>query len=322
MLVRADGSRVGGVSGGCLEADVVAAVPLVLRSGQARVLRFDTTAPEDAVFGYGSGCPAVIDVLVEPLNTARADVYLDALAAARTTRQSCALLTVTAGPLFGQRAALHAGHWQGNLASTLSAETRSEVSRALTAQRGGQVPFVTAQGETQAFLEVLLPPLHLLVFGADEGTAVLSRFALELGWEVSVLDFRPALLDAARFPAGVRLIESHGDALPDLLVSDTRCAALVASRHYLYDVAAVRALLHAPPYLGVLGSQVRLERLLGEALGGQFHPMFPHAPAGLDLGARTPAEIALAVISDILASFAARPGGPLKLRERGDYATV
>ncbi|BCJ50554.1 hypothetical protein Asp14428_20290 [Actinoplanes sp. NBRC 14428] len=87
MLVLPDGSTVGGVSGGCLEAGVVDEALAVSRSGEPRILRFDTTDPGDVVMGYGSGCAGIIDVLVEPRGPLAADLSLAALAAARTTRR-------------------------------------------------------------------------------------------------------------------------------------------------------------------------------------------------------------------------------------------
>ena len=326
MLVRADGSRVGSISGGCLEADVAAAVPEVLSSGQVKLLRLDTTSPEDAIFGYGSGCSGIIDVLVEPLDTAAGRFYLSTLQEVRTSRRPAALLTVTSGPLMGQRAAVslegpleNHGRWSGVLAAKLLTAQRT-LEQSVHEGKSAQVTLPTVQGEAQAFMEVLLPPLHLHIFGADEDAAVLARFARELGWPVSVFDFRPRLLETTHFPAGTHLVESRGGQLARHLTVDSRSAALVASRHYLYDVAALRVLLAAPPpYLGVLGSETRLARLLGEVLQGEPCPDVVHAPAGLNLGARNPAEISVSIVGEILATFSGEPKGVSVHRWNSSY---
>jgi xanthine dehydrogenase accessory factor len=322
LLVRPGGSQVGAVSGGCLEGEVVQAVPEILASGQARVLRFDTTGDEDAVFGYGSGCSGVVDILVEPLHSASAALYVQTCWAVDQSRQPAVVLTATAGPLTGQRAIWQAGAWRGPLVDELSPGARRSAEASLSSTISGPVVLTTAQGEVPACLDVLRPPIELLIFGGDEDAAVLARLAHELGWALSVFDFRPRLLDPARFPPGTRLIESGGEALPHRLKPGPATAALVASRHYLYDVAALRALLQAPPpYIGVMGSAIRLERLLNEVRPSPAQLARLHAPVGLDLGARTPAEIALSIVSEVLAVFTGHSATSLaQSRERSSAA--
>ncbi|THF69570.1 XdhC family protein [Deinococcus sp. Arct2-2] len=312
LFADADGTHFGAISGGCLEAEVLYSVPEVVASGQPRLLRFDTTDAEDAVFGYGSGCSGIVDILVESVGSISAGLYLDTLEAVIADRQPAVMITVTSGLHLGQRAAWRGGIWHGPLVPDLPPLVRQQAEGGFDGELPGQFTFSTISGEIQAFAEILHPPLHLCIVGADEGAAVLARFAQELDWSVSVVDFRPLLLEAARFPPGTRLIESGGGELEAHLPSDAFSAVLVASRHYLYDVAALRTLLRAPPpYLGILGSAHRLNRLLTEVQLSACHLKVLHAPVGLDLGAHTPAQIALSIVSEVLATFNSRSGLPM-----------
>lgn len=295
MFVRPDGSTVGGVSGGCLEAEVAAEALEAAASGRSRVLRFDTTDPDDAVTGYGSGCAGVVEVLVEPRGPAAADLGLAASAAVRATRQPGVLVTATAGPSAGGHGWWHRGRWTGPLAEHLD----------------GDGPHAGLPGARLA-REVLEPPVRLVLVGADAGSPELARAARLLGWEVLVVDFRPQLLQEGRFPDGVRLRQALGSQLGGAVPVDAGTAVVVASRHWLYDLAAVSAVLGeqraaVPLYVGLVGSRPRVARLLADALGDGPHPAVVRAPAGLALGARTPAEIAAAVVGEVLAVRSSRP---------------
>lgn len=307
MLVRPDGTRVGGVSGGCLEAEVVEHALEAARRGEPQLLRFDTSDPDDAVFGYGSGCAGVVEVLVEQAAGDDSRTALHAVGSARSTREPTVLLTSLSSELLGARAWWTDGVWRGRLAAHLAGVRPHELSRhggMLVARSGLAGELVLADQGWRVAWEVLEPPLRLLHVGADEGASELAGAARALGWEVTVLDYRPALLDPARFAPGVHLVACEGRALGAYLQADRRTAVVVASRRWLYDVAAMAALTAAaeggpPAYLGLIGSRQRVAALLsshGAPSAGALR-----APAGLTgATARTPAEIAAAVVAEIL----------------------
>lgn len=314
MLVLPDGSTVGGVSGGCLEAEVAAEALQAAADGRARVLRFDTTDPDDAVMGYGSGCAGVIDVLVEPRGPGAADVALAASAEARATRRAAVLVTATAGPLAGAHGWWRAGGWVGDLATHLAPHDAASLTAPRTgasavhdASRSagtGQVLLEGPGGPVPAVWEVVAPPVQLVHVGADAGAPEMASAARHLGWDVVVTDFRPRLLDSARFAPGVRLVEAGGEDLGRRVLPDALTAVLVASRHWLYDRAAVETFAGAPAgtlmYLGLIGSHARVGGLLAGVATGAEGLLRVHAPAGRTLGARTPAEIAVSVVSEVL----------------------
>jgi xanthine dehydrogenase accessory factor len=251
MVVRADGSTTGAVSGGCLEADIIARAADVLTAGTAELVHYDTRTSDDGVLGLGMGCQGVIDVQLEPLAGDALRAEMDRLAELRT---------------------------------------RSAV--------------------------------RLLVCGAGADAIPVVRMAAMTGWLVTVVDHRPTFATAERFPDAERVIRvdaSPADgALASAVALGELAAAVVMGHAATHDRARLHELLGVPTlrYLGVLGPRRRTMELLDGAPGlspGEV-PANVYAPIGLDIGAETPEEIALAIVSECAAVLAGRT--PRSLRER------
>jgi xanthine/CO dehydrogenase XdhC/CoxF family maturation factor len=277
MLLMADGSYVGLLSGGCLESDLQIHAREVLESGVARAVEYDTRGPDDILFGVGAGCEGTMRVLLEP-----------------------------AGPGSTAEAALAAAG-----RATHAGETTS-----LIMVHNSQMPLGTYDGakdlppaeRARAFVESLAPPPHLLICGAAPDALPVVSTARALGWRVSVVDHRPAYAVAARFPgAEVRI------ANPKTLRSEVdlaRChAAVVMSHHLPSDEVYLRELAQAgvPAYVGLLGPKARRNRLAKE-LGPLTEKLKDRirGPVGLDIGATTPEGIALSIVGQIHAWLAGR----------------
>jgi len=160
-----------------------------------------------------------------------------------------------------------------------------------------------------------LPPLRLLVCGAGHDAIPLVRQASELGWHVVVVDVRKALLTAERFPGAAEFTSPDPAVAAEALAPDERTAVILMNHNYLRDIAYLRSFLQTPlDYLGVLGPRGRTEQMLAE-IGAPEAIARLHAPAGLDIGADGPEEVAHAIIAEILAVTRRREGRPL--RDRG-----
>jgi xanthine/CO dehydrogenase XdhC/CoxF family maturation factor len=178
---------------------------------------------------------------------------------------------------------------------------------------------VHAVGSASAFTEVLVPPPHLLVFGAGDDAIPLARFASEVAFRVTVVDHRPAFLDPARFPHEVRLVlRRPEEGLGELPVGPDAFAVLKA--HSLAtDREWLRALLPtATRYLGLLGPRARTEEMLRQI--GAARDDRIHGPVGLDLGAEGPEQVALSIVAELLAARAGREPRPLRAREGSIHA--
>jgi xanthine dehydrogenase accessory factor len=289
LLIPAEGEPIGNINGGCLEGDVARIGREVLASGEPRTVEFDMTADDDAVWGYGLGCNGAIELFVEPTGGA-----LESVAALRSGHGSCLVI-----PLTGPDAGLHLLETEGAAAAALGAGT----------------PRVEEIGGERIYYEPLLPPLRLLVCSAGHDAIPLVRQAAELGWRVVVVDVRNALLTAERFPGASEFASPDPDAAAEALAPDLRTAVVVMSHNYLRDIAYLRSFLDRQlAYLGVLGPRGRTEQMLAQLERSEAIDQL-HAPAGLDIGAEGPEEVAHAIIAEILATTRSRAGSPL--RDRG-----
>ncbi len=290
MVVLPDGGTVGAISGGCLEKDALAHAEAVRAAGAARTVTFDLTRDDDAPWGLGMGCRAVLDVLFEPC-PGGAPAWLSLVRAAHLARQDavivCALEPGDGAPP-GVRAVLPAD--AAAAPAGLTAPMLTHARRALAERR--------TRLEDGLLFEFAAPPPAVVVFGDGADTEPLLRLADALGW-------------------CARAVRKDQDAGP----LDARSAVVIMTHNYPRDLALLDALLDSPAgYLGVLGPRSRTERLLAE-LEGRGRTLPParrrllRAPAGLDIGAESPEEIALAIAAEIGAMFAGRRGGPLSDRD-------
>jgi xanthine dehydrogenase accessory factor len=323
LLVPSDGKPVGTISGGCLEGDVREAAVEVMREGVPRLLHFDLTADDEAVWGWGLGCNGVVDVFVEPAEGAMET----AGAIRRAVEEQRHLVTVTvieaeggSAVRPGARILFHPdGATEGSLGSDpLDEAAREEALRALTDERSG---IVALPGGARVFVEVLVPPLRLLVCGAGHDAFPMVRFAASLGWRVEVIDDRDAFLKPHRFPGATRFVKTEPvDAAAQAGV-DERSFVVVMSHNFLRDKDYLRSFLGTPAaYIGMLGPKARLDRLLGQLRREGFEPRpedlsVVHGPAGLDLGGDGPDEVAWAIVGEILALKNSRAGGFLRDRK-------
>jgi xanthine/CO dehydrogenase XdhC/CoxF family maturation factor len=288
LLIPDEGEPIGNISGGCLEGDVARIGREVIAAGEPRLVEFDMTADEDAVWGYGLGCNGAIELIVEPTSGA-----LESVGALRSGEGACLVI-----PLSGPSLGLHRLETDGAAAAAL---------------RDGSPRVEEADGE-RVYYEPLLPPLRLLVCGAGHDAIPLVRQAAELGWRVVVVDVRGALLTAERFPGADGFASPDPASAAAELAPDARTAAILMSHNYLRDIAYLRSFLDAPlAYLGVLGPRGRTEQMLAE-IGAPEAIDRLHAPAGLDIGADGAEEVAHSIVAEVLAVMHGRRGEPLRDR--------
>jgi xanthine/CO dehydrogenase XdhC/CoxF family maturation factor len=323
LAIPAQGAPVGTISGGCLEGEVCQIAADVMREGSTRLLHYDLTADDEAVWGWGLGCNGVIDVFVEPAE--RAVQMAGAIRRAIDEQRELAAVTVVEAPegsatAPGARLLVEPdGSVEGSLGdATLDAAGAAAARRALIDDRSRIVPL----GEgVNAFVEALLPPIRLLVCGAGHDAIPLVRFAASLGWRVDVVDDREAFLTTERFPEATGFVRVEEPAhAAEATSPDRRAFPIVMTHNFMRDKDYLRAFLGtAVPYIGMLGPNTRLLKLLDELAREGYEPdpedmRVVHSPAGLDLGAEGPEEIAWAIIGEVLAVRSGRTAGFLKDR--------
>ncbi|MGH2679580.1 MAG: XdhC family protein [Actinomycetota bacterium] len=322
LLVPEDGAPVGNLSGGCLESDVADMARIVMQEGRARLAGWDLTAEDDAVWGLGLGCNGAIEVFIEPAEKAAevAGVLRTALEEDRPISVITVVESTRPDVPPGSRIVIRPDSTaEGSLGDDAADAAAAEAAAALLRQERSELrPLVEG---VRAFVEVLDPPLRLLLCGAGHDAIPLVRAASVLGWNVTVADDRPAFLTRERFPeaAGFVALAEPGDIAEEAGV-DERTFAVVMTHHFLRDKDYLRPLLASPAaYIGMLGPAARSERMLQELReeggpidGGRRDRI--HGPAGLDLGGEGPEEIAQAIVAEIVAVKRRRAGGFLRDR--------
>jgi xanthine dehydrogenase accessory factor len=324
MLVTDDGQLTGAISGGCLEGDARQRARQAIFRGQPALVTYDTRDEDDPRHGLGPGCQGVVRILLEPLDFAAATNPVELLRGFARHPEPAVLVTVfetdTAGlrSAVGQRLLLSAaGAVRGN--SLLAAPLAEAASAALAQGQSQVLDIDTDAGPVRALLEILTPPLRLVVYGAGNDAQPLVHLAASLGWHITVVDGRPNLATAARFPeaAEVRLVPVRE---LETAVPDAGAYHVLLSHNYAYDLAALQTLVVSPaPYVGLLGPRLKAQRLLAElntvpAAAVEALRQRLHSPIGLDLGSETPEEIALCIVAEIQTHCSGRRGQPLRER--------
>ncbi len=302
LVVSEHGEPVGSLSPGCLEAELVEVAGSVMADGCPTLRAFDLTADDEAELGWGLGCNGEIEVFLEPAILAvELAEELRAVAEERTTRAIVTLLEDADRLAVGARLSLDArGQVRRRFRGSPEMQrAATDVARAaLIDDRSGIVELPTSSGILRAFVEVARPPIRLLVCGGGTDVTPLAAAAEALGWDV------------------VRV--ARDESIDERLLDD-RTFAVVMNHAFAADRECLRALLASEiPYIGALGPRGRTERLLADLGEHDLSRVF--APAGLDLGADGPEEIAHSIVAEILAVDRRRTGGFLRERSAGIHS--
>jgi xanthine dehydrogenase accessory factor len=324
MLIVPDGRRIGCVSGGCLEGEIVQKAWWFTESGGPVVRVYDTRSEDDAVWEFGLGCNGVVHVMLERVNTPAACELLDFLDAHRAARKPAAVATVIrteapSGVRVGDRLLLDES--SAPVGTLCGSEMESQATLHAAAALREKKSRLAHIGTTGVFVEWIGPALSLAVFGAGHDSIPLVNFARQLGWDVTVADGRPAYAQPERFPGACRVVQlTASDLLRDVFI-DSETAVVMMTHNYLLDLRLLPPVLALRPrYLGMLGPRERANRLFSELGLGQ--PACVHAPAGLDAGCDSPEAIALSIVAEIQAETNSRPGGKLKYRREPIHTAV
>jgi xanthine/CO dehydrogenase XdhC/CoxF family maturation factor len=283
LLVGADGTIVGNVSGGCLEQDVREVARRVLATGAAERRQYCSGSDEIAAWDLGVGCEGTVELYIAPV--------MDDHGAERAAiaREAPFVVELPLGPA-------GAGRVVRNGPGTTGLSTSGD----------GQ----------EVFVDAFIPPPRLLVCGAGDDAIPLARLGVTTGFRVVVTDRRPGLLTPERFGDDVTLLLAHPRDLATTSPPTDDTFAVVMTHHFADDSSYLGVLRATPAaYIGMLGPRQRTERMLAagpgiaQGLDGRIH-----APAGLDIGTDGAEQVALSIIAEIMAVHAGRPARPLRER--------
>jgi xanthine/CO dehydrogenase XdhC/CoxF family maturation factor len=332
MLLARDGRRAGTVSGGCLEAEVAKRAWWLTESGPT-VERY-STVPDDGEMPYGSGCGGVVYILLE--RRATAAPLLTALESAFRARVPIAIATVLQGPDIGRRefAGLTVDQAHESMRNLAPGQTCSlhDLAEQACSRRQSLEREISMDGvNARIWVDYRAARPGLWIFGAGDDAKPILRLARGLGWFVAIFDSRVQLATRERFREAdevhvLTIADLPGAASGHLDLRPTD-AAIVMTHSFEQDSRILAQLLAGPTdlplaYLGVLGPQRRTRDILVEVARTLNHPHPEeraeiwlaqiHAPTGLDLGAETPATIALSIVAEIQQVLSAGTAQPLR----------
>lgn len=304
MLVAEDGTIHGSISGGCVEAAVALEAQAVLREGSARIVEFGIS--DEEARGVGLTCGGTLRVLVDEPDRG----FVRAFGAAAATQEPLAV-AVTLAP-HPRRLAVFQDAVTGSLGSS---ELDAAVGSAARADEAASDPEIMLFAGQEIFIERVRRVRRMYVFGAVDFAAALLGVAKMLGYETTLCDARPAFATRERFPMADRIAVQWPDEFLEQAPIDEATAIVTLAHDEKFDIPLLRfALRSRAGYVGAMGSrrtnERRIELLRQGGVTAQECERL-RAPIGLDIGGRTPEEMAIAIAAEILARRYGRSGGPL-----------
>ena len=285
MAISQSGKIAGSVSGGCLEGEVFEQAQAILAGKPATLFHYGVS--DDLAWTVGLSCGGEIDVLVEPLAKAHRDLI------AALEAENPVVLRTDVGDAPGARALL----------TPADADVPELLDRETTVRKDG------------VFLEPFPRPPELFIFGGSHVAIPLTRLAHAMGFRVTVVDARSKFADRARFPEARRVVHAWPDEVLKDLPMDSSTYVVILTHDPKFDDPTITAALRGRPrYIGAIGSKKTHRDRVARLVKAGVDPAEierVHAPIGLDLGAQTAEETALAILAQMVAVRHGKQGGPM-----------
>jgi xanthine dehydrogenase accessory factor len=319
MAVSADGEALGSISGGCVEGAVYDTAERVLGGNGAVVETYGYS--DDDAFAVGLTCGGTLEVLVAPADRALLAVWADRVA----VDEPVALATVVDGPaplgaalLVGEHD-LHGSLGNEGLDVAVTDDARGMLAAGQTGDRHYGPRGQRRIDDVTVFVQSFTRPPRMLVFGATDFAAAVSRIGVFLGYRVTVCDARPVFATARRFPEAHEVVCEWPHRYLERTEVDARTVLCVLTHDPKFDVPLLEVALRRPAaYIGAMGSRRthddRRERLRAAGVT-ETELARLHSPIGLDLGARTAEETAVSIAAEIVQNHWGGSGRPLAATE-------
>ncbi len=303
LLVSSGGAIHGSVTGGCVEGAVFDEAAAVLKTGEPRLLSYGVT--NEQAWDVGLSCGGSVEIFVESMQTPAWDPINAALERCMTENQLAALLTVVKGEGSGNKLlVLPDGSKSGSLGNS---DLDHEAISSLPENWATRTPLqIELKDGVTVFADFLVPPPRLIIIGASHIAIPLVALANTLDYRTIVVDARSAFATRERFPHADELIVGWPSEVLEKLKPDAAtCVVALSHDDKLDNPALLYAITSDARYIGALGSRVtnarRLEALREEGAKEEDIQRI-HAPVGLKIGGREPAEIALSIMAEIIAT--------------------
>lgn len=330
MLVTENGQLTGAISGGCLEGDALKKAQLVIFKKKSMLVTYDTTDEDDAKFGIGLGCNGIIHILMEPIDEEQENNPIALLRQCIEDREDKVLVTVfdvknkratQVGTCLLYKDQHYASNSNFSILNELGQIYSREKSKEVFSLEKSVILPLQGTENLHAFVEFVPAAIKLIIIGAGNDVQPLTQLSSILGWEMDLADGRSDHATKNRFPLVDQIITGKANEILPKLKPDKQTAVVLMSHNFNYDLEIMKGLYpYRFPYLGVLGPKKKLQKLIQNLSNSGIHlneenRKVVFGPMGLNLGAESPEEIALSIISEVKAVISRQNPAHLKLKE-------
>jgi len=308
-LVKQDGTSLGSIGGGCVEAEVWQEAQKVAEKEEGKILHFDLTSEQLAEGGLV--CGGNIDIFLEPLRRDFLNIYEEA---ARIRQKGgvaiiATLVSVDGGFAKGERSKIlikTSGEEVGSLwgGPELKRKVLSEGKEALREKKPRILVFSCEEKRMEILLEPVFCEPTVYIFGGGHVSEQIAPLAKNVNFKVAVIDDREMFANRERFPEADEVIVSEFEKCFERLNIDESSYIVIVTRGHLYDgIVLGQALQSSARYIGMIGSRKKIgtlyqsliEKGIAKELLGRVH-----APIGIDINSETPEEIAVSIVAELI----------------------
>ncbi len=324
MLVTDEGQLTGAISGGCLEGDALRKALLAISQQQNKLVVYNTMDEDDQQLGIQLGCNGIVYILFEPIDNTKENHPVALLE--NVLKQSTDSVLVTLFDIenisvtqYGTCMLFTADKKYGSINAIAIDEIELDVETVFKTQSTIFTKYFYQKNKTiSAMVELIKPPVQLVIAGAGNDVFPVMEMAGMLGWKVTIVDGRKTHANSFRFPDAKKILIAKPPALLQSIIIDEQTVVVIMSHNYNYDLGMLQQLIKTNcKYIGVLGPRKKLEKMFQELEDEGMEITAPdkekiYGPVGLDIGAETSEEIALAIIAEIKAVLSKKDAGLLK----------
>ncbi len=335
MLVTEDGQMTGAISGGCLEGDALKKALLAIHQQKNRLVSYDTNTEEGSSIGLQLGCNGIVHILFEYVNLQRTDHPIALLQRLLQQREEGLLITFFStdrqGEQKGTRLLIKDLKEQAFALDAHYSPLNEHIQFAKRERKSVLTSFQEKGKNNEVLIEYLVPTVHLVIAGAGNDAKPVVEIAHVLGWETTVIDGRASHVNASRFPKATKLLVSPAHEIATSLSIDPWTVFVLMTHNYAYDLTLLKDLMYtSTPYIGSLGPKIKLLRMFDDMQEAgmtitESQRSIIYGPVGLDIGAETSEEIAIAIVAEIKAVLNNRPATSLKFLKtkiHTEYPTI
>ena len=318
MLVQSSGMWVGGISGGCLEGDALRRSQAAIYKNQPSLVVYDTMEDDRNQIGVGLGCNGRIEVLLTPIDPHDPNNEIELLKKIQHANQPSMLLKVIDAPedagILGQLQLVSTDTAEAAFAGIEPSELAVYIQE-VRAQKTAKTYYSQSSvyGRIKILIEFIRPETRLVIAGDNYDVNAMAGIAAELGWEIYVIG-KAKKLSRQLFSLAKQVLDYEQ---ADQLDVNEYTAVVLMSHDYQKDLDLLPLFYSKQPaYLGLLGPKKRFLKMKNDLRDLQLDDTgFLFTPTGLEIGAESPQEIALAIAAEIVATMRKKPGVPLRIKE-------